>query len=226
MKYGDNCLAVMNCASKKLSYTAPAKELYTGTVFKVIQKYCETNFRYYCIISAKHGMLLPTDIIDPYELYIADLDTCQQQTLFKECAKKIKKTFPQCDQLYFYTTSQYSLLADYVDGTVYFPISHLHGRQKLHYLLTGDSSVVDIDDVLRQVVQSLGTGGGWKKSDICKEIKNILPEYSSTYINRIVTCSTVNGIGEKGIKQRNIFEINDGRYYLYGKPTSHKRRLF
>lgn len=224
--YGDDCVAVINCASKKLSYSAPAKDFYIGTVFKVQLEFCKKNFSNYCIISAKYGLLLPTDIVEPYNLYIGDLTDQQRKELFLDCAKSLRDKFSNCSKIYFLTTDKYAELAQYVTGECIFLLDGLRGRQKLHYLKTGDRNVVDLDKVLDEVVQRMKPGIGYKKMDICHIIKDILPAYSSTYINRIVTCSTIDGIGEKGLKQRDIFEIHDHLYYLVGTHKKRRRTLF
>jgi hypothetical protein len=54
------------CSAGKLDHPAPAKELYTGELFKKSKAYAEqTGYPYY-ILSACHGLLEPNETITPY----------------------------------------------------------------------------------------------------------------------------------------------------------------
>lgn len=223
-KYGNNCLCIINCAAKKLDHKAAASDLYIGTDFKVKKEFAVNNFEHYCIISAKYGVLLPTDIVEPYNLLITQLTEHQREDLFKSCAKQISLYFSQCDHFYFVTTDNYVGLAEYLTGEKTFLLDGLKGRQKLHFLKTGTRDIVDLDTVLNNVSSQLEAGKAYKKSYIFNLLFNLLPDYSTTYINRIIRCSTVDSTGEKGLKQRDVFEVHDKLYYLKGSYSVHRRR--
>jgi hypothetical protein len=64
-------LIITGCTKKKLnnspSLKAPAKEMYQGRLFKKVRAYAEAMNFDYLIISAKYGLLQPSDVIEGYE---------------------------------------------------------------------------------------------------------------------------------------------------------------
>ena len=69
-------VVVISCSNKKKNYECQAGELYSESVlFKLtvnyVIKHLDSNF---VILSSKYGIILPTKILKPYNLYIKDLD--------------------------------------------------------------------------------------------------------------------------------------------------------
>jgi len=61
-------VALVACGKRKLGHQAKAKDLYTGTLFKLSIAYAaklEVDRLY--ILSAKHGLLDPEQVIEPYD---------------------------------------------------------------------------------------------------------------------------------------------------------------
>jgi len=54
------------CSAGKLDHDAPAKDLYTGQLFRKSRAYAEKTEQPYFILSALHGLLEPTKVIGPY----------------------------------------------------------------------------------------------------------------------------------------------------------------
>jgi hypothetical protein len=59
-------VAVVGCGASKRPAAAPARELYTSTLFKLARAYAETFDGWY-IASARYGFVLPGDVLEPYE---------------------------------------------------------------------------------------------------------------------------------------------------------------
>lgn len=66
---GESSLLLMPCSGMKLAHAAPAGEIYTGVMWQTLRANGPTP-ACMAILSAKHGILLPTDVIEPYELRI------------------------------------------------------------------------------------------------------------------------------------------------------------
>ena len=66
-------IALVGCGKSKLSVPAPAKDLYTGTLFRMVRAYAERFCTGWGILSAKHGFLLPDEVIEPYDKTMAQL---------------------------------------------------------------------------------------------------------------------------------------------------------
>ena len=71
-------LVVVPCGQKKLDQTAPAGELYTGSLFRsaylaglAISKALDAEL---VILSAKHGVIKPTAMLEPYDVGLEDPD--------------------------------------------------------------------------------------------------------------------------------------------------------
>lgn len=59
-------LVITGCTAKKLSFGAPAKNLYQGVLFKKIKKLVDYNQLDFMILSAKYGLIHANEIIEPY----------------------------------------------------------------------------------------------------------------------------------------------------------------
>ena len=60
-------LYLLGCSKTKAPSLLPAKELYQGDLFRLARRYIEGIGAEWLILSAKHGLLLPDDIISPYD---------------------------------------------------------------------------------------------------------------------------------------------------------------
>lgn len=67
-------LALIGCGKKKRSIPCPARELYTGPLFTASRDWAEANAQAYWIASAKHLVLEPEQVVEPYDLALDDLD--------------------------------------------------------------------------------------------------------------------------------------------------------
>lgn len=65
---------LVGCGKQKLSHRARAKDLYTGPLFKKARAYAEQFGDEWAILSARHGLVMPDDVIEPYDLRLGDLD--------------------------------------------------------------------------------------------------------------------------------------------------------
>lgn len=81
-------VGLIACSKTKLDHAAPAEELYQGHVFKLARAWMLkhlVNVPHYSstgqkappnewgILSAKHGLLMPDQVIEPYDLALTDL---------------------------------------------------------------------------------------------------------------------------------------------------------
>lgn len=60
-------LVITTCVKAKRKGRHKAKDLYISDLFKKMRKFVETYNYYWRIISAKHGLINPEDMIDSYE---------------------------------------------------------------------------------------------------------------------------------------------------------------
>ena len=60
-------VVLISCGARKLDHAAPARDLYTGSLFKAARRAAETIAKEWGIISARHGLVLPDQMVRPYE---------------------------------------------------------------------------------------------------------------------------------------------------------------
>lgn len=64
-------MIVIGCGKAKLDRRAKARELYTGSLFMAARRYAEAREQAHgerwAILSAKHGLVLPDEELDPYD---------------------------------------------------------------------------------------------------------------------------------------------------------------
>ena len=59
-------VALVSCGKSKLTHKAPARELYTGTLFRLSYEYATQHADQVLILSAKHGVVYPYTELEPY----------------------------------------------------------------------------------------------------------------------------------------------------------------
>ena len=61
-------LGVISCTKSKQDYTCAAGEMYQkSTLFRYLWKYCSLKYDNILIVSAKYGLLIPSQLVSPYE---------------------------------------------------------------------------------------------------------------------------------------------------------------
>jgi len=63
---GPLSVGVIACGEDKLPRAAPAKHLYCSRHFQLCRTYVSQRCDLWCILSAKHGVLHPNQVIEPY----------------------------------------------------------------------------------------------------------------------------------------------------------------
>lgn len=61
------CVVLIACSASKCPARAPARHLYTGHLFRASVRYAEAAGLPWAVLSAKHGLLLPDDVTEPYD---------------------------------------------------------------------------------------------------------------------------------------------------------------
>lgn len=61
-------VGLIGCASQKLKLAAPARELYVSQLFKKASACAELTCDRWYVRSAKHGLVHPDEVIEPYDM--------------------------------------------------------------------------------------------------------------------------------------------------------------
>jgi hypothetical protein len=62
-------IGLVSCTKSKLDHPCPARDLYTASaLFRKARAYCERHYDGWYILSAKHGLVHPHEVLAPYDL--------------------------------------------------------------------------------------------------------------------------------------------------------------
>lgn len=71
-------ISVVSCSARKLDHMAPARELYSSDLFRKSLAFAEASSDLVVIASAKLGLVMPDDLIEPYDLRLAALSEAER----------------------------------------------------------------------------------------------------------------------------------------------------
>jgi hypothetical protein len=66
-------VGLVACGKSKLDHAAPARDLYTGPLFRAASAYAERTYDAWFVLSAKHHLVHPDDVLEPYDVSLAGL---------------------------------------------------------------------------------------------------------------------------------------------------------
>jgi cytoplasmic iron level regulating protein YaaA (DUF328/UPF0246 family) len=72
-------IGLISCSKQKLDHPAPAQELYQGQLFKLSKKWISSRCDEWAILSARYGLVMPDQVIEPYDLALSRLPRLKQQ---------------------------------------------------------------------------------------------------------------------------------------------------
>lgn len=74
-------VGLIGCSATKLDRAAPAADLYTGPVFSLERAWitARTDVDVWAILSAKHGLVMPDQVVEPYDLALGDLSAAERR---------------------------------------------------------------------------------------------------------------------------------------------------
>lgn len=87
------CVALIACSASKCPAPAPARHLYTGQLFRASVRYAEAASLPWAVLSAKHGLLLPDDVIEPYCQSMRDLNLSQREAWARLAANRVSMRY-------------------------------------------------------------------------------------------------------------------------------------
>jgi hypothetical protein len=129
---------IITCSENKLDYENQAKNLYTSQRFKLAKDIAEKYGDDWFIISAKHGLLKPTDIIQPYNASILEFSLQEKQKWAKkaflqiiELSGKNIKLICLGDPEYF---KQLAIEANKKKVNIYIPFKHISKDNRIKWL--------------------------------------------------------------------------------------------
>lgn len=154
-----NTIVLLACSKRKLPVSAIASDLYQGNLFRLAkQLYSRCMYLPYYILSAKHGLVTPTQMLDPYDQTLYKMPAEQRQAWYAMVNEQMREArlfdkrytwYVACAPMY------YTGLDPFLRGKMYYPLRGLgYGQQcaKLRRLIDGTCTKADHDDEWRIVL--------------------------------------------------------------------------
>ena len=73
-------VALVGCSATKLSRKAPARELYTSSLFRASYEYAEKTCDAVLIVSTFHGLVTPDTVLEPYDRNLRKLRKIERES--------------------------------------------------------------------------------------------------------------------------------------------------
>jgi hypothetical protein len=177
---GRSDLVLIGCVKSKLGYPAPAKDLYTSALFRKERAYAESSGKPWFILSAKHGLVSPDEVIEPYDVYLKTMPDAYRAWWGRAVVSQLGEAFGPVDGV----SIEIHASAAYVDqilprltiegARVVTPLHGLTMGQRLAWYGGADTGDPDDDDddapapvrsvpsapALRDVIERLGRSDG------------------------------------------------------------------
>ncbi len=66
-------IGLVGCSRLKLPHRAPARHLYLSPLFRAASRYCQVFCDAWFVLSAKHGLVHPDTVLEPYDYSLKGL---------------------------------------------------------------------------------------------------------------------------------------------------------
>jgi hypothetical protein len=73
-------VALVSCVKSKKPVPAAARDLYTSPLFRGMATFAQSHASQWFILSAKHGLLNPSEVIEPYEMTLRSQDPASRRS--------------------------------------------------------------------------------------------------------------------------------------------------
>lgn len=196
---------LVGCSGSKLDHAAPARDLYTSPLFRAARAYAEAKGGPWAILSALHGLVLPDQILEPYDY-----------TFEKRHGEGPR--YRKSDLERWGNGVQRDLVRRWPEGRVVFLAGSSY-FEAVRWL--GDRRVCPLEGLgigerlawLRRETEALTTLGpeGWNRCPRCRELVDVPdPCFDGTE----VTCCSVRLV---------VVEREDGSFSLEAEPDAERR---
>lgn len=103
-------LGLVSCTKSKQDYPCKAEEMYRpSTLFTKAYEYATKHYDRVVILSAKYGLLLPHEVIEPYELTLKTMGRKAKKRWAVRVYKQLyeKLDFDEISEIYFHAGMDY-----------------------------------------------------------------------------------------------------------------------
>ena len=84
-------IGLISCSKAKLGTVALARDLYSRSdLFRKATEYCSQHLDGWYVLSAKHGLVAPDQVLEPYDLTLKQLSAGQRRAWGKDVAGSLR----------------------------------------------------------------------------------------------------------------------------------------
>jgi hypothetical protein len=87
-------VALVSCGSSKQASAAPASDLYISWRFRSLRAYAAANADAWYILSARHGLLLPDQVVEPYDQTLDTMSKSDRQVWADRVQRQLLQVLP------------------------------------------------------------------------------------------------------------------------------------
>lgn len=87
-------IGLVGCVKGKRSRPAPARELYTSALFLGRRAFVEATCERWFILSAKHGLVDPDDVLEPYDQTLKDASEAHRRQWSARVLNQLERSLP------------------------------------------------------------------------------------------------------------------------------------
>lgn len=102
-----NTVCLVSCTSRKSDHPAKAEFIYKSPLFSSARSYAEKRASQWFILSAKHGLLSPDDVIEPYNESLLNKSDSQRQEWAERAHQALFARIPAGGRVIFLAGSAY-----------------------------------------------------------------------------------------------------------------------
>lgn len=88
---------LLGCTAEKLDHPAEAQDLYCSPRFAKRRLYAKATGKLWAIISAKHGLLMPDELIEPYDLSLDSLSASERSQWAERIVAQLEEALGPLD---------------------------------------------------------------------------------------------------------------------------------
>ena len=131
-------IGLVQCGAQKKATAAPAKDLYISSLFKKSKSFVESKCDKWFILSAKYGLLLPEQVVEPYNETLKSYSVKERAIWAESIFEDISKHINSGDKIIFLAGNCYGQFLipklQAMGIQIEVPMKGLRIGEQLHYL--------------------------------------------------------------------------------------------
>lgn len=125
-------VALVGCGKAKMITPQPAKDLYIGPLFKAARAYAEQQCDDWVILSARYGVVLPDQVIEPYDQRLSSMRLRDQEDWAREANRKLRYRYRSLQVQYIGLAGEEYL--DWLTGEIIEPLKGMGIGTRIKFL--------------------------------------------------------------------------------------------